>query len=105
LGDKRHQKEKYVLTDFKVFKIAKEYLEESNSPAIAGKKKLSRKSKFEVPVEKTIGEVFSYESNLVKVECNFTSVKDMYMQQRPQGEQLTDNSFNNLKKRSAINKS
>lgn len=29
LGDKRNtQKEKYVLTEFKVFKIAKEYLEE-----------------------------------------------------------------------------
>ena len=97
-----------MLTDFKVFKIAKEYLDEgSSSPNILGKKKLSRKSKFEVPVEKTIGEVFSYESNLVKVECSFTSVKDMYHQQMPaiRDPIPSDNSFGYLRKRSVINKS
>lgn len=80
---------------------------------MAGKKKLSRKSKFEVPVEKAIGEVFSYESNLVKVECGFTSVKDLYYQQvqtlntsRPLADGLngtSDNSFGYLRKKSVNN--
>lgn len=73
---------------------------------------MSRKSKFEVPVEKTIGEVFSYENNLVKIECNFQSVKEIYLlqynntvskMQLPE-QPSTDLSFGHLRKIS-VNKS
>jgi hypothetical protein len=71
-----------VLTDFKVLKIAKEYLDGTEGALVqggGGKRKVSSKNKFEVPIDKTIGDVFSYESNLVKVECSFTSVRELYI--------------------------
>jgi hypothetical protein len=86
----QHQNEqsskKFVLTDFKIFKVDKE---KKKSDAKIGKKtdsgskqrKVSLKSKYEVPMDKSVGEVFTFESNYVKVECIFTSVRELYYQQ------------------------
>jgi len=35
-----------------------------------------------MPTEKTIGSFFTFESNKVKIECEFTTVRDLYFQQQ-----------------------
>jgi hypothetical protein len=64
MGEKNLQN-KFVLTDFKVFKLVKE---KDNAELIEnGGKGKSRKSKFEVPIEKKIGDIFTIESNYAKI--------------------------------------
>lgn len=70
----------FVLTDFKVFKT-----EKAQSTGKTGMKAQdannARKSKFIMPTDKTIGSFFSFESNKVKIECEFTMVRDFFFQQ------------------------
>jgi hypothetical protein len=35
-----------------------------------------------MPTEKTIGSFFTFDSNKVKIECEFTTVRELYFQQQ-----------------------
>lgn len=45
------------------------------------KSRKSKKTLFNMPEGKTVGEVFNYQNNLVKVACHFIPLRELYIQQ------------------------
>lgn len=74
-GPKKAKDNHYVLTFFKVYKIDASannntLNQKKESPDKKGSRKIShRKSKKEIPIDKKMSEIFTYENNEVRVDC------------------------------------
>lgn len=51
----------------------------SKRGAAISERKKSRSTKLELTQGKTIGEIFTFSSNQVKVECNFMQIRELYL--------------------------
>ncbi|CDW72218.1 UNKNOWN [Stylonychia lemnae] len=87
----RMKEELFILTDFKTFRV--QIVSTSNtitkdesvrmSSIKVRDRKLSKKMLYEIVMDQRIGEMFTYTQNLIKVECKFQTLKQLFQLQNP----------------------
>ena len=93
------QEKCYVLTEFRIVSIdlgmALQLVEIDvqggmKEVIVNMKSRKSKKILYYIPEDKTIGDIFNYQNNLVKVSCHFVPLRDLFYQQLTTGQISTN---------------